>query len=95
MIFFYRHPDCRKCNQIQERLEDLVLAHRVIFGDKEIPATENIPKDSKLPLLADNGNFISGEKAILSHLDELEQFKTEWDKYQSDSCYCDEDGNVE
>lgn len=95
MIKFYRHPDCAECEQIQEKLNELVLAHSIVIVGQGIPDTESIPPNTAIPLLADNGNLVSGESAILKHLEELEAFKIQWDKYQSDSCYCDEEGDIE
>jgi hypothetical protein len=49
----------------------------------------------QIPLLMDSKKHIEGEKNIVAYLEELHKFKEEWDKFQSDSCYCDDDGNIE
>jgi hypothetical protein len=48
------------------------------------------------PVLIDGDRrVIEGDEPILKHLEELEAVKALWDKYQTDACYCDEDGRVE
>jgi hypothetical protein len=42
------------------------------------------------PLLIDEGKIIQGSKNIINHLNELEEFKNQWYKFQSDVCYCEE-----
>lgn len=91
MLQFYRHKTCAECEQIQEKLQELVLAHRVIF----VADSSQLPQGGNLPLLVDGEKTCRGKQAILAHLEALESFKAEWDKYQSDSCYCGEDGNPE
>lgn len=91
MLTFYRSKNCPGCIQIEETLKKLVLAHRIVevSNRKELP--EVFTKETSLPVMIDNGEVIQGYDAILNHLEQLEQFKELWDKYQSDACYCDED----
>lgn len=91
MLQFYRHQECAECEQIQEKLRELVLAHRVIL----VAHPSQLPRGGRPPLLIDGSNICQGKQAILAYLKALESFKTQWDKYQSDACYCDEDGNPE
>jgi hypothetical protein len=39
--------------------------------------------------LVDDGRVIQGAGAIFVYLEELEELKRVWLKYQSDVCYCD------
>lgn len=91
MLQFYRHKECAECGQIQEKLQELVLAHQVIFVADSLRLVEGTAP----PLLRDGEKTFQGKPAILAHLEALENFKAQWDKYQSDSCYCGEDGSPE
>ena len=95
MLYFYRHPNCPKCELVQSRLRELVLAHRVILPGQTDPNAPPFPKDLTPPTLIDGENIIGGIELILAHLETLRQFKEEWDKFQSDSCYCGDDGEIE
>ena len=95
MITFYRTPNCPRCSQIQGALEDLVIAHRVVVVRDRSEIAGLLPEGAKLPVLVDNDEVIQGSGAILRHLEELEKFKELWDKFQSDACHCDEEGNIE
>lgn len=88
MITLYRTPDCPACRRMQEVLEDLVVDHRVVTVRR--PADR--PDD--LPALRDDDQLIHGRDAVLAHLEELERFRELWYKFQSDACYCDEEGDV-
>jgi glutaredoxin len=91
MITFYRRQSCRGCAAVQETLEELSLAHRVVLvGEDAKP-----PEGTKPPVLVDDEEVIQGRDNILAHLEELKDFKAQWDKFQTDACYCDEEGNVE
>ncbi len=81
--------------RIREKLEELVLAHRweaIAAADQvKLP----LPPGARLPALVDGDTVVCGEENILAYLEELARFKAEWDRFQSDSCYCGPDGEVE
>jgi len=91
MITFIRTKDCPRCSDIQEALEELVLAHEVVVLSGRDEDHEALPGGRKPPVLIDGEEVIEGSKAILEHLEHLEHFKEWWDKFQSDACYCDEE----
>ena len=94
MLVLYKTPGCPRCSQVRQALEDLVVAHRVI----DVESREDLPeelRDGRLPILLDGEEVFQGSPAIIKHLEELEDFKAIWYKFQSDACYCDEEGNVE
>jgi glutaredoxin len=98
MITLYRRRGCPQCSGIEEALKELTLAHRVIEVGKgevgrEMPEQPCGP--SRPPVLIDEGKVFRGSKAILDHLEDLKGFRALWYKFQSDACYCDEEGNVE
>lgn len=94
MITFFRTPDCPECVEIQETLEELCLAHNVMLlkGDDD---AAGLPQGTHPPVLVDGNEVIQGRESIMAHLEGLEEFKALWEKYQTDACYCDEEGNVE
>jgi len=95
MLSFYRTKNCPRCEKIQEILRNLVIAHRVMFVQKEDEILETLPEPFKLPVLIDDDAVIQGSDEILKHLERLEEFKSLWDQYQSDACYCNEEENLE
>lgn len=87
---FYRRERCPKCTRIEEALDDLILGHKIHVIGKDEGLPEDLPEGTKLPALIDEDEVVEGSEAILKHLEKLEAFKAEWDKFQSDACYCDE-----
>ena len=98
MITLYRKRGCPRCADIEEALKELTLAHRVVdvgegAGEEKMP--EGIGEPRRPPILVDEGEAFRGPGAILDHLESLKGFRALWYKFQSDACYCDEEGNVE
>jgi len=98
MITLYRKRGCPRCTDIEEALKELTLAHRVVDveegeGARGIP--ENLGEPRRTPVLVDEGEVFRGSRAILDHLEGLKGFRALWYKFQSDACYCDEEGNIE
>jgi hypothetical protein len=93
MLRFLRTRDCRGCQAIQGTLEELSLAHEVVVVSG--PTDAAMPPGNRPPLLVDEGRSIQGSEKIIAHLQELEGLKSQWERFQSDACYCDEQGNVE
>jgi len=93
MITLYRTPDCPRCAGIQDTLEDLAIAQKVI----EVDSVDEVPEKlehGRLPVLRDGDEVFEGSKAVADHLEEMKEFKRQWYKFQSDACYCDEEGNI-
>lgn len=90
MIMFYRHKNCSECDDLQERLDELVIAYELV-----LPGIKNRDKNQNLPVLKDDGKNFTGIQSISKHIDELTSFKELWDKFQGDSCYCNDRGEVE
>jgi glutaredoxin len=91
MIKLYRPVDCPDCADVEAILKELVVAHKVIVVE-EGQATAELNPDISLPAIKDNGQVISGPTAINTYLRELEKFVAGWQRFQSDSCYVDDDG---
>lgn len=91
MVTFYRPPDDPWSDEIQDALDEMVIAYEteIIEGDAEPP--EDV---SSLPALRDDGEVVTGEAALRDHLDRLRDLMTDWDRFQSDACYVDDDGEI-
>ena len=75
---------------IQETLDEMAIACRSVALDDRHELPEDL-RGRKLPLLVDQDRVFQGGEAIIGHLSELEKFKKQWYKYQSDVCYCEDD----
>jgi arsenate reductase-like glutaredoxin family protein len=95
MMKFFRTENCPGCQDIENILKQLSLACEVIIVKEKNDIPASLPSDIKLPFLIDEGRLIQGINDIVSHLNELEEFKSQWYKFQSDACYCDDAGNIE
>ncbi len=94
MLYLYHKKGNSGSVEIRENLKEMVAAHQVI----EIHSADDLPEFvgamGDLPVLKDGSRIVSGKKAILSHLEEFGLLKYEWDKFQSDACYCGDDGEI-
>ncbi len=95
MILFYRKKNCPVCNEIEEALTELVIAHRTIEVDGSVPVHPPLPDGATPPVIVDGQSVIQRKEELFRYLSKLARFKEEWDRFQSDSCYCGEDGEVE
>ena len=94
MLVFYRTKDCPGCQGIQSAIEAMNQVYKVILVDKGAIDITGAPPDLEPPVLIDNTEIFQGRGNILMHLEELEEFKTQWYKFQSDVCHCDDDYDV-
>jgi hypothetical protein len=76
-------------------LRELCMPFEVVVSEGRDTLPQMLPANAKLPLLTDEGEIFEGPENIINHLNYLQKFKEQWYKYQSDVCYCDENGNVE
>jgi glutaredoxin len=90
MIIFYRTKNCPACQAIEDILKELCIAFEVMIVGGKGNLPKSVPVDSQWPLLIDEGKIIQGSKNIINHLNELEEFKNQWYKFQSYVCYCEE-----
>ena len=82
----------RTGEEIRDALRELVLAHRVIWLDEHAPSP--LPSGVTLPAIREGDRVIDGQADIAAFLLELEAFAAAWSKFQSDTCYLDDDGTV-
>ena len=95
MMTFFRTEDCEGCGTIQEALEQLCIAHETVVVGSEAELPAEAAGQGGPPILVDEQEVIRGSREIINHLEELERYKAQWYKYQSDVCYCDDEGDVE
>jgi hypothetical protein len=95
MIKLFRTESCLGCQHIENALKELCLAHEVVVVKEKDDIPSSVASNTKLPFLIDGDRLIQGSNNIFVHLSELEEFKSRWYKFQSDACYCDEEGNIE
>jgi hypothetical protein len=91
MVTLYRRPDDAWADEIQEALDEMVIAYETetIADDEARP--DDVPDT---PALRDDGEVVTGEDALRAHLEELRQLMNDWDRFQSDACYVEDDGSI-
>lgn len=95
MIALYRTREGDGGAAVEERLAELCLAHETVVAESAADLPEGLCDAGGLPVLVDEHDVFVGAEAILGHLEALEAYRAQWYKYQSDVCYCDEEGNAE
>lgn len=91
MITLYRRSDSACADEVQEALDEMVIAYETEIRETEDKLPDDVPT---LPALRDDGEVITGEDALDDHLESLRELMNEWDRFQSDACYIEEDGTV-
>jgi len=80
--------DCRTCSRIRRSLADLAMAHEVVVVPRE-GRSDRLPQGTQPPVLVDDDKVVQGSANIFGYIDELQELKQVWLKYQSDVCYAD------
>ncbi|OHB68654.1 MAG: hypothetical protein A2Y77_15875 [Planctomycetes bacterium RBG_13_62_9] len=86
----YVSDNCPTCSMIRESLEEVAVAHDVVAVPDGGPS-DRLPAGMEPPVLVDDDRVIQGSREIFAYIDELREFKRLWLKYQSDTCYLDEE----
>jgi hypothetical protein len=98
MITLYRVAGCDPCDEVQEVLRDLVVAHQVVNLEEDQAQPPVVLEDAltteKLPIIADGDRLISGDEALRDYLADLTREIEQWRKFQMDACYIDDDGEI-
>jgi len=84
MIVLYREPTSSCADDIQSRLEDLVVAHRVATPDQDEKSFD------ELPTIEEGDSRYAGD-AIEPFLQELERELTTSRQLSADACYVNPD----
>ena len=85
----------RNKSTVLDKLIEMVVPHKVIDISGQKDALLEIRNWGLFPVLDDDGKLVKGEEQILLSLEDFKILKEEWDKYQSDLCYCDDEGKIE
>lgn len=93
LTFYYQHSNSFT-DAIQEKLEDMVVAHKVARVNGNSPLPNSINKE-ELPMLSDGHNFLSSQEEIEQYLDELHHELKTGRGMQSDVCHLDPDNPEE
>jgi hypothetical protein len=91
MITLYRRPNDPWADEIQEALDEMVIAYETEAVDDDRALPDDIPN---LPALRGEDAVITGEDALRDHLDALRDLMADWDRFQSDACYVEDDGSI-
>jgi hypothetical protein len=91
MITFYASKGCKECDQIEEMISDLSLAHRTLFIEEGGQPPGDLANDVSLPAMEDEHEIFSGHGQIMEHINDLSKYSKRWYKYQSDVCYVEDD----
>jgi hypothetical protein len=90
MLILYRTPVSPAADEIEERLVDLVVAHRVVTVEGAT-APPGLPPGAGLPVLAEGDRIYSGREAVAAFLEALGRGLALDRQIQSDACYLDPD----
>ena len=91
MITLYRRPDDPWADEIQEALDEMVIAHETKTIDEGATPPEDV---LQLPALRDESEVVTGKAALRDHLVALRDLMADWDRFQSDACYIEDDGSI-
>jgi hypothetical protein len=91
MVTLYRPPDDSWSDEIQDALDEMVIAYETEIIEAEAERPADVPS---LPALRSDGEVVTGEAALRDHLDQLRALMADWDRFQSDACYIDDRGEV-
>lgn len=90
MIKLYRKENSTRADAIEAEFREMILGYdRVVIAEKE--ARQMFGAQTSLPVITNNEKIVSGEE-IPAYLQELQQLMRDWQRFQSDSCYVDNDG---
>ena len=78
---------CAMCDEVEDTLAELVIAHKVI-----VVGVAGEAPGATVPVIKDKARLISEPQEISAYLKELSQFVHDWRRFQGDSCYIDENG---
>ncbi len=91
MITLYRKEPCANCDEIADALREMVVAHNVVtVGDAWPPELS----EGSMPTIVEGDKVVRGIDDVRCFVRALADYLTDWNRFQSDSCYVDEDGNV-
>lgn len=94
MLKFYRNTDDSFTRWVEEKLEEMVVAHKLIDVD-EVQSLPNDISPRNLPVLSDGHEQWTSKDEIKSFLEQLHQDLLLSQSLQSDTCHIDPDNPEE
>lgn len=91
MVTLYHRPGDPQAEEIQEVLDEIVIAYDVEPIGPDTARPEDVPD---LPALRTDGEVVTGTADLQDALDDLRALMNDWDQFQSDACHIDDDGTV-
>lgn len=91
MIELIRTRDSAEGAAVEDKLRELVVAHRVTTVESGQPSPLN---GTPLPAIVDEGRVVSGQDDLEAYLAELGAEMEEWRRFQMDACYIDDKGEI-
>lgn len=93
MIELFREENSPEADWIEADLRELSAGfNRHILTTAEVQQT--FGRQVKLPVLRDGDRIASGRDDIREFLEDIHRLVENWRKFQSDSCYLDDEGDV-
>lgn len=90
MVTLYRRPNDARADEIEDALDDMVIAYETKRVAEDAARPEGIPA---LPALDDDGEIITGASALRDRLQTLRDLMADWHRFQSDACHVEDDGS--
>lgn len=94
MLIFYRNTENSFTRWVENKLQEMVVAHKLVEVSGEQPLPENI-NSKDLPVLYDKHEQWTSEDEIRSFLENLHQDLLLSRSLQSDACHIDPDNPKE
>jgi hypothetical protein len=91
MLTFYYQNSNSFTDQIEEKLKEMVAAHKMVRVNGENASIPGFISKTDLPVLFDGHEIYSSTEKIERYLDELNQDLKLGRSMQSDSCHLDPD----
>lgn len=90
MLVLYRSPDCTVCDEIESKLQELVLAYRVVDVNKNGSSTFG-KEENRVPVLEEGGRTFDSPDEIRNHLKQIETEILFSRQISGDACYVNPD----
>lgn len=94
MLKFYRQTSNQFTNWVEDKLEEMVVAHKLVEVDGDTSLPEEVTQD-ELPILSDGHESWRSEDEIREFLKQLHQDLLLSQELQSDACHIDPDNPEE
>ncbi|HET6568993.1 MAG TPA: hypothetical protein VFG50_13595 [Rhodothermales bacterium] len=91
MITLYRPLHSRTAEELEDKLEELALARRIVVVNGQSAEEAGVPAGTSLPAIEEGGRFYGGEEEALAYVEDLEREVRQGRQFQSDACYLDPD----